>query len=110
MTEVYLKVHERVFLGKATKVLALCDAELFEEKRVLQEGETTIDLSRYRRFYDGEKVTVEEAVAKIGAKKDFASANAVGEKSVKVVRESFGAGAGGAVLVEGVPTLQLYFL
>ena len=99
------KLHERHGpSGRVSRVLALCDAGLLG--RVFKKGSVELDLKKYARFYEGEKVSAEEVTELVLAAD---SVNAVGEKSIAAVNRALGkTGSGGAKSVAGVPHLQVY--
>jgi hypothetical protein len=96
----YLKIHE----NPHGAVVALCDASLIG--RVLADGKRRLDLAGYAGFYQGEKVSGQEAAA---ALKGAANANIVGAKSLAAARAA-GLDTKGAISIGGVPHLQLYRL
>ncbi|VVC01910.1 Uncharacterised protein [uncultured archaeon] len=94
----YLKVHPTPDGG----IAALCDAELIG--RVLAGGKVRLDLGKHASFYRGEKATHGTAVAALRA---AASANVVGKKSLAAAADA-GLDVKGAIMVSGVPHLQVY--
>lgn len=97
------KSHSRNFHGMNRTIVALCDSELLG--RIFKEGEVTLDLQSYKDFYDGSRVSQEEAVMLL---KNAENANVVGEKSVEAAREAFGFAKERIKTVKGVPHLQIY--
>ena len=100
-------------------IVALCDAELMG--KVLKGGEVVLDLKKYGEFYKGERLKLggtgkagkkgeagaeEKKVAKALA--DATSVNAVGKKSVEVVRKSVDFTQAEAKLIGKVPHVQVY--
>jgi hypothetical protein len=102
---IFAKVHERRgTAGSISRVVALCDADLIG--KVFKKGEVELDLCKYARFYQGDKVSAEEAAELV---RGADSVNAVGEKSVEAANRALGkTGSGGAKRVAGVPHLQIY--
>jgi hypothetical protein len=103
---IFAKVHERRgAAGSISRVVALCDADLIG--KVFKKGSVELDLKKYARFYQGERVGAEEA-AELARGAD--SVNAVGEKSVEAAGKALGkpGSGGGAKRVAGVPHLQIY--
>lgn len=95
------KVHERNARGSTQKILAICDANLIGKK--FQQRGMILDLKLYREFYDGEKVTEEQAVKMI---MQADNANIVGKKAVKCAEKALGKVK--AKKIAGIPHLQLY--
>ena len=95
----FMRVHRR----PEDTIVALCDAELMG--RVLREGGAVIDLDKYGGFYKGEKVGEEKAAE---ALKSATSINAVGEKSVGVVRKAVGFAEDKVKFIQGMPHVQAY--
>ncbi len=98
----FAKVHEKSRAdGSVARVVAVCDADLLG--RVLREGDSVIDLDKYRSFYEGEPVEAAQLKELLDGKSNL---NVVGEKSV--------AALGGLVdsscvkRVQGIPILQVY--
>ncbi|HIH18374.1 TPA: DUF424 domain-containing protein [Candidatus Micrarchaeota archaeon] len=96
----YLKMHP----GPSGEVAALCDAELLG--RVLSSGSIRLDLKKHAGFYEGRKVTHKEAVSALASS---ANANLVGKKSLEAAKEA-GLDVSSAILILGVPHLQVYRL
>ena len=100
---IFAKTHLRQYGGLQSRIIALCDVELLE--RVLQEGDVTVDLKNYKSFYEGERVSEEEAVVLL---KQAENANIVGEKSVSAAKKAFGGKSPRVKKVQGIPHLQIY--
>jgi len=103
---IFAKVHERRgAAGSISRVVALCDADLMG--KVFRKGGVELDLKKYARFYQGERIGTEEAAELV---RGADSVNAVGEKSVGAARRALGktGAVGGAKRVAGVPHLQIY--
>jgi len=99
---VFAKVHERPRPdGSVARVVAICDAGLLG--RVLREGDVVVDLSAYRSFYEGERVTAAEVKALLD---EESNVNAVGEKAVAALGKF--ADASCVRRVQGVPMVQVY--
>lgn len=94
----YLKIHA----SPEGDIVALCDAELIG--RVLSRGKMRLDLSAYAPFYLGTKVGEGEAVRALSGAKN---ANIVGKRSLGAAKKA-GLAISGAVMIGGVPHLQLY--
>ena len=94
----YLKIHS----SPEGDVVALCDAAVLG--RVLAEGKMHLDLKVHGPFYKGEKVSEAEAIeALTGAR----NANLVGAKSLGAAKKA-GLDISGAIMIAGVPHLQIY--
>ncbi len=94
----YLKVHST----PQGQVAAICDDELIG--RVLSEGKLRLDLGMHAHFYKGERATQKEAVE---ALRSCANANILGKKSLLAASEA-GLDVSGAIMISGVPHLQVY--
>jgi hypothetical protein len=94
----YLKIHS----SPEGDIVALCDDELLG--RVLTEGKIRLDLKAHGSFYKGGKVTAAKAVE---ALKGARNANLVGKGSLSAAK-SAGLDVSGAIMISGVPHLQLY--
>ena len=94
----YIKLHEQ---GR-DRVIALCDRELLGG--IFKQGQLCLDLKKHRSFYEGELCTEEEAMPKL---EGFASINAVGKKSISVLKKA-GLLKGSGILIQGVPHAQVY--
>ncbi|VVC01545.1 Uncharacterised protein [uncultured archaeon] len=94
----YLKIHP----SPEGDVVAMCDEALLGQ--VLSGAGMRLDLEAYKAFYEGRKVSEGEAVLALSAAR---SANLVGKKSLGAAKKA-GLDVSGAVLVAGVPHLQLY--
>ncbi len=99
----FAKVHERKDAeGNFARVVALCDGDLLG--KVLEEGGLCLDLKRSRAFYEGKKVSKEEAVELL---KSAQNANIVGAKSVACAKIAFGK-TSAPLKIAKVPHLQVY--
>lgn len=102
----FAKVHNRPKPGGGTtRITAICDAELLGH--VFTEGEVTIDLSKYRSFYEGERVDEEGAIGLIKAASNI---NLVGTKTLAAAQKAINVQYGVVKRVKGVPHLQVYQL
>jgi len=100
------KVHQRVDRhGQTWKVTALCDKELLG--KVLKEGDVTLDLDKYRTFYDGMRVTDAEAVGLLQGSRNV---NAVGAISVACAKKALKIDANQVKKVLGVPHIHIYYI
>ncbi|MBN2122242.1 DUF424 family protein [Candidatus Micrarchaeota archaeon] len=97
----YLKVRE----SPEGNVVAACDRELIG--KVLEEGDSVLDLKAHSSFYVGEIAGQEQVRAALG---DFASANLVGEKAVGVALKEGIVQKRDIKYINGVPHLQIYRL
>ncbi|MFA6035940.1 MAG: DUF424 family protein [Candidatus Micrarchaeia archaeon] len=95
----FLKVHK---VGKEV-IVALCDAELLG--KTLREGAVVLDLKKYGDFYKGEKA--DEKIAS-KAVEGGTSINAVGKRSVSVVRKALKCDEASVRMIQKVPHLQVY--
>lgn len=102
----FARVHKRVRLvgnkSVEERVVALCDADLLG--KVFEGDGLFLDLKSHRSFYEGEKVSKEQAVDLL---RDADSANVVGKKSVDAAKKAFGSDSS-VVFIAGVPHLQVY--
>jgi len=96
----YLKTHA----SPDGEIVALCDIELIG--KVLTKGKIRLDLSAYAPFYLGKKVEEKEAVE---ALKLAQNANIVGKKALAAAKKA-GLAVSHAIMISGVPHLQLYRL
>lgn len=94
----YLKIHPTPEGG----IVAVCDSELMGV--VLSDGKRRLDLKKHASFYRGEKAD-ERAVR--SALSGAANANIVGKKSIAAAK-SAGLDVSCAVLISGIPHLQIY--
>ena len=94
----YLKVHRT----PAGEIVALCDEELLG--RVLSGKKLHLDLEAHSGFYMGKKVLQPEAVK---ALRGAQSINIVGKRSLAAAARA-GFGTKKALLIAGVPHLQIY--
>ncbi|HLD76078.1 MAG TPA: DUF424 domain-containing protein [Candidatus Norongarragalinales archaeon] len=100
------KWHEkRNRLGRVWTVFALCDKNLLG--RVLRQGESVLDLSLHRSFYEGDPMS--EKVAEQCLKK-ARNINVVGEKSLGCARRVFKIENSSVKKIENVPHLQIYYV
>jgi hypothetical protein len=95
----FMRVHK---VGKEV-IVALCDAELLG--KTLREGAVVLDLKKYGEFYKGEK-TDEKKAGKAVA--EGTSINAVGQKSVSVVKKALKCDESSVRIIQKVPHLQVY--
>ncbi len=96
---IYLKLHAR----DRERVLALCDREQLGKR--LAEGDTVIDLARYRSFYEGE-LADDSSVA--SALTRATSVNLVGKRALSAAVKAGLAHATDARTISGVPHLQIF--
>jgi len=96
----YLKIHKTP-LGQVT---AICDAELIG--KVLSGGKIRLDLQSHAGFYSGQKISEEEAVRALSGADNV---NLVGKKSLAAAAKA-GMDTSSAILISGVPHLQVYKL
>ena len=94
----YLKIHS----SPEGEIVALCDEELIG--RVLRDGKMCLDLKVHGAFYKGEKVSQARAVAALS---EARNANLVGVRSLEAAKKA-GLSVSGAVLISGIPHLQMY--
>ncbi|MBI2445210.1 DUF424 domain-containing protein [Candidatus Micrarchaeota archaeon] len=100
------KVHQRVDRhGQVWHVTALCDKKLLG--KVLKEGDVTLDLDKYRSFYEGMQVTENEA---IGLLQGSRNVNAVGPNAVACARKALNIDTKQVKKVQGIPHLHIYYL
>ncbi|MDE1767905.1 MAG: DUF424 family protein [Candidatus Micrarchaeota archaeon] len=66
------------------KMIAMCDEELMG--KVLKEGKIEINLKQYGGFYKGDLLTEDDVKSKIN--KSVYSANVVGNRSVKILKDA----------------------
>lgn len=100
------KVHERLDRhGVKRSVTAVCDKTLLGN--VLRQGDAVIDLKTYRKFYEGEAVTVQEAGELLKLARNI---NVVGEKAVQAALEALPISKASVKKVAGVPHVQVYYL
>ncbi len=104
------RVHERkrFVAGRESidRVVALCDADLLG--KVFEQGDLCLDLSKSRSFYDGEKVSEQQAIELL--KTPGANLNLVGEKSLGAARKALRINEAAVKKISGVPVLQIYRL
>ncbi|MBT7102320.1 DUF424 domain-containing protein [archaeon] len=95
MGDILVKVHESY-----RWVVAVCDEDIFGRKLV--EGKRVLDVSG--EFFNGEKMSEDEAVAEIiRCNREDATFNFVGEESVDLAKRLGIVKDEGIVLIEGVP-------
>ncbi|MCX8174870.1 MAG: DUF424 family protein [Candidatus Micrarchaeota archaeon] len=94
----YMRIHE----GAEGSVVALCDEELLG--RVLSDGKRRLDLKQYAGFYQGRRVSHQQAVEALRSAKNI---NLVGKKAMRAAAEA-GIDVSAAVLIQSVPHLQAY--
>jgi len=95
----YLKIHEQ----QGQKIIALCDSELLG--KVYRSGKLVLDLDKYRAFYEGEKVSHDEAVSALWKAN---SANIVGKKAIEAAKAAGIVLGSEVVVIGGVPHCQAY--
>lgn len=95
----FMRVHKA---GKEV-IVALCDAELLG--RTLREGAVVLDLKKYGDFYRGEKADEKTAGKAVAG---GTSINAVGPKSVSVVRKVLKCDESSVRFIQKIPHLQAY--
>lgn len=83
-------------------ILAICDEKLLGRK--ITDGKITLDLAKYRAFYEGEKVREDVVLEKIRTAK---SINAVGKIAVNLLKKS-GFNTRNAIKIANIPHLQIY--
>lgn len=96
----YLKIHS----SPEGEIVALCDESALG--KVLVQGKIRLDLKMHSSFYKGENVSRAEAIE---ALKGAHNANLVGAESLEAAK-SAGLDVSGAVMISGVPHLQLYWI
>ncbi len=100
------KAHHRIDRdGRTWNVTALCDKELLG--KVFKQGEVTLDLAKYRSFYEGHRVSEAQAVALLQAARNV---NIVGSKSVACAMKTLKMDAHQIKKVQGVPHIQIYYV
>jgi len=95
-----LKIH-RTPTGEVT---AICDSELLGT--ILSEGAVQLDLQAHSGFYQGKKVDEREAISALRSSENV---NLVGKRSLCAAKKA-GVSTAGAIMVQGVPHLQIYRL
>lgn len=84
------------------KIVGLCDQVLIG--KVLREGAVVLDLDRHRAFYVGTICSEQDVLARL---EGFTSINAVGERSVALLKKA-GLAKGAGITIQGVPHVQVY--
>lgn len=98
----FAKVHRRQLQGVERTVVALCDAKLLGKK--FRSRNFVLDLQLYRSFYEGERVSEEQAIELL---KTHSNANIVGLKSVEAAKKAFGSPLA-VKKICGIPHTQIY--
>ena len=98
---IYVKIHDT----PQGEMVAMCDSELLG--KAYSEANAEIDLRKYSDFYKGELVE-EKAAEPVAEKKDFYTANIVGERSVGLFIKSGVASKSDVKKVSGIPYLHIY--
>lgn len=100
------KVHQRVDRhGQVWHVTAICDKELLG--KTLKEGEVTLDLDKYRSFYEGMRVTEAEA---LGLLQGSRNVNIVGKNAVACAKKALDIDSKQVKKVQGVPHIHIYYV
>jgi len=91
---------------KEGTILAICDSELLG--KTFEEGKSTLDLDKYKGFYEGRTVKEEDdSLSKAISSSD--SINAVGKRAIESLKKA-GFDITGIKTVQKVPHLQVYKL
>ena len=98
---IYIRIHDT----PQGEMVAMCDSELLGN--VYSESNVEIDLQKYSDFYKGELVEEKEAEPLAG-RKDFYTANIVGERSVSLFIKSGVASKSEVRKIRGIPYLHIY--
>ena len=99
------KTHLKEYRGLRVKIVALCDSHLLG--KILEEGDTTIDLKAYKSFYEGDIIGESKAIELL---KSAENVNAVGKASVRALQSAFKFDPARIKRVKGIPHMQIYKL
>ena len=94
-----MKIHK----SEGKKIIAICDKELIG--RVLEEGDLSIDLDKYKAFYVGEETNKERIMEEL---KDYSSINVVGIKSVNILVNQGIVDKKNVMHINTIPYIQIY--
>ncbi len=103
MAKIYLKAHKT----EHGDMIAMCDEKMLGRVYSDKKTGTTLDLDKYRDFYEGALVYPKDAVdTLLGA--DIYTCNIVGEDSVGAAIKAGLATDSDIKAIGGVPSLQVY--
>lgn len=103
----FVKIHERknAKTGRIeARVIAACDEHLLGQVFRSPNG-VELDLEKYRRFYDGEKMTEGEFIEVLSGAENV---NLVGENVIAAAGKALGFKRSPTRMIGGVPHLQFY--
>jgi len=102
-----VKIHVSISDGIDRRILSMCDSDLMGKK--FEENDCILDLKTYRNFYEGEKISNEQALeTAIEFAREFCNYNIVGKKSIAIISKIIKVEKNSIKKIKGIPHLQIF--